>query len=220
MMGSAGVSPPIPTLEPYYHFPLTENGNDIKQGVTPTGAGNLVQFTANGAMFQRNAANSFLTYVNKLDATKCITYSAKMLYTATPPTGNWSVAWGHWQYYLSPNYWASPNIAWLYNTGRNRISIAFTNGTGTIGYVSADWQSTPSINTWYEISVVISEGYQAIYINKEKIAEFSQQIRLPKTANILHLNSYNDDSRYGLDGYIKDLRIFDRVLTEQEIQSL
>ena len=217
MMGSAGVSPPIPTLEPYYHFPLTENGNDIKQGVTPSTVGLSVQFSSDGARFQRNN-QSFIDYINKLDQSKCITWHCEVMWEVLPPGGNGDLIFSNWHSGSGSSALQSPSATYWNPTFNGFIFASTINSSGAASMRQSSITQSIQIGKYYKVSIIEQNGEQRYYLDGLLIGVFNSQL-FPRSLNHLQISG-NYVKANTLNGYVRGFKIFDRALTEQEIQSL
>lgn len=110
----------------------------------------------------------------------------------------------------SENYNAGPDLYFsgsklMLNTGDSLNNLF----SGTLSY--------PSINVWNHYAVTFDKANNTskLYING--IYAGSADYRNPKGSK-LFLGTYNNEDRYNWNGYIKEVRVWDTVRTQDEIQ--
>jgi hypothetical protein len=90
-------------------------------------------------------------------------------------------------------------------------------GSGQFGSVSL----TP--DTWYHAVVIVVGNSQQLYLDGGRVARGSQQTRSSSAKVFVGISSHNGMRKAGesfFKGIVDDVRIYNRALTEAEIQSL
>lgn len=99
----------------------------------------------------------------------------------------------------------------IWNTGQ----IVFTN-------IGQDINTNYFIqmNTWYHIAVIVNNNYISIFINGNKIVDSNYLNMNNVKLYPLSVGSWLRDNKSYFNGYISSVRIYDRVLTQDEITKL
>jgi hypothetical protein len=90
------------------------------------------------------------------------------------------------------------------------------------------WRSVPSAvfnsANWYHIVVVYTAGNVTSYVDGNLIDNYSYYQQIPDGGDFVRIGKHNDDVGYGtkrfFKGAIDEVRIYNRALTEAEIQAL
>lgn len=85
-----------------------------------------------------------------------------------------------------------------------------------VGEVS---NTNPALEKWYFLTAVFENGNAKLYVNGELESEANSSLSIPDTNAEFTIGSYSDDNG-PLHGKVDDVRIYNRVLSGEEIQSL
>lgn len=203
--------------DPYHWFPLTENANDVMgnwSGWGIIGSGNT--YTSDGLFF--NGTNSSLYKRNSNESNSLyVTTSVKTKLTELQSGGVYSVmrvSFGGtnfftWDY---PPDWS--HVSDKINFGT--LNMAATTTYNDIRVTAGDWFTFTSVQnftnnqTWSYIN-----GVKYMYFNNCISQSLSQQ-------EFMVGYIYNNGSpiRYLKNAYLKDLRVWNTILTDEQISAL
>ena len=210
---------PIVIPEPYVECPFTSNANDIKGHLSWTNAVNL-SYSSDGASF--NGSSSYLRCQNQLKLEKIKTVSYLVKFNRIPTDGV-SSTWMALHYFMSYSYYNYASYYSIFQHYSNE-NVELTNNVRTNSYSAADnTLTTPFGSTltgmWYRITFRRnSNNTTDLWIDElHKVVNYA----IPDSyySDIVFGKLYPNNIRY-LDGNIKDLRIWDVELTDEQIASL
>ena len=205
--------------EPYVECPFTSSAADIKGHLSWTNAVNL-SYSSNGASF--NGSSSYLRCKNQLKLEKIKTVSYLVKFNSIPIDGN-SNTWNTAHYILCNNNTNYRYYSYLQHySGENvELTNCMTDGNGFSPEVNV--LTTPFGST------VVGQLYRMTFRRNSNttdvwIDELHKTINRAVTndnyyADIFFGKMENQNKRY-LDGNIKDLRIWDVMLTDEQIAAL
>ena len=80
----------------------------------------------------------------------------------------------------------------------------------------------PALNTWYDVAVVVHKDYLKLYVNG--VLEKTETTFKPRithcTGGILDIGRHINDEQYRIWGNIEDWRVYNRILSDDEISLL
>lgn len=205
--------------EPYVECPFTSSADDIKGHLSWTNAVNL-SYSSNGASF--NGSSSYLRCQNQLKLEKIKTVSYLVKFNRVPTDGI-SSTWMSLHYFMSYSYYNYASYYGIFQHYSNE-NAELTNNARTNTYSAADnTLTTPFGSTltgvWYRITFRRnSNNTTDLWIdNYHKLVNYA----IPDSyySDIVFGKLYPNNIRY-LDGDIKDFRIWDVELTDEQISSL
>ena len=87
---------------------------------------------------------------------------------------------------------------------------------------TAAWDQKPQPGHWHLVGVTASHNRATLWVNGEKAGEIDLRTPFPRTGAPLTLGGVNDNGRIWqtLFGALDDVRLFDRVLTDEEMADL
>jgi len=107
------------------------------------------------------------------------------------------------------------------NFGDRIYGRLISNGTVVFNYLgSVTSLTTLSIGTWYHVVLSIGSGMMTVYVNGASPVQLAQSTTGVIIANKFSIGSLVNGSAPNLNAELDDMRIFDRVLTSAQVQSV
>jgi hypothetical protein len=197
------------------YYPFNGNANDE--------SGNGNNGTVNGATLTTNRYGSVNSayYFNGINNSILIPNSSSINITSNTIT---LCAWVNWSGNTSSALYIMDKYSGNYNLALN--GNANIGGTGRIIFVTCAGVNTVvtanpiSANTWHFIVGVYNGSTMKIYLDGNQIASANQSGNIPSGGD-LSIGCYkNCSSTFSFSGQLDDIRIYNRAINEQEIQSL
>ena len=197
-------------LQPIFEFPLTSS-TELIQGLIPDVERN-VTFSDSGVFINSN--NAALIYTSpKFD--NVLSVYVETVVTATNGYG--------YMYIFSINNAQIDGKSWL-GIGRNNSSgkLHVTYGQSGYGFIDSTISSPLALNTNYKIGIAVSSSGGVICVNG-KTYTVSTSYNPSDMQHDLHIGGswrQRTDGQRNTRGYIKNLKLYDRTLTSEELIKL
>lgn len=205
--------------EPYVSCPFESDATDEKGHLTWT-TNNVTSYSqTNGARF---GGSNYLRCYNSFSLQKLMTMSYLVMFDSIPTDGN-SSTWhtchyirggntDTYRYYSFLQHFTSENVE-LTNCAQSGSSFSIADNVLTTPFGSTQ------INTWYRITLRVNSTTNSVtaFIDSYK-KDINAMIPTSETCD-MRFGCNNNGQRY-LRGYIKDLRIWDVELTDEQIAQL
>ena len=104
----------------------------------------------------------------------------------------------------------------LYANGDNNLPYGYININGEQGL---SWTSTLPLNTWSYLALTYDGATLRFYVNGQLVGSKAQTGSLPVTSGTLGIGGNNIWPDECFAGRIDEIRIYNRALTQQEIQN-
>ena len=205
--------------EPYVECPFTSNANDIKGHLSWSNAVNLT-YSSDGAAF--NGSSSYLRNRNQLKLEKIKTFSYLVKFNTIPIDGN-SNTWHTAHYILCNNNSNYRYYSYLQHYSGEDVELTncMTDGNGfstAVNVLTTTFGSTV-VGQWYRMTFRRNSNTTDVWIDLLHKTINRAVTNDNYYADIFFGKMENQNKRY-LDGNIKDLRIWDVELTDEQITAL
>ena len=132
----------------------------------------------------------------------------------------WCSSWEtYFQAGTGGNSWSNYIFGILRNGTASKICFTIYNGSSYSGssYLTSDWV----VGEWMHVAFIYETGKCKIYLNGELDKEYTTTI-VPKFANItkITIGRSNNESGYPTNCLMNDVRIYDHVLSPQEVKKI
>lgn len=129
-----------------------------------------------------------------------------------------------WDTFFQAGLGATPWNNYIFGFLRNNSSkCAFSISNGGSSYISGSCSSTIDfqLNTWYHIGLVYKTGHCLLYINGELDRDYSTAV-VPDFSKIttITIGIGNNKTSYQTNCLMNDFRIYDHVLSQQEVKKI
>ena len=198
------------------YFSFNGNTNDVKSGTSATSFLN-VKLTKDKNGKENSAylfsGNSLMEF--PLPSAKNIfTYSVWASPTVAPFNGSLNTV-------FSVGSQGGDQLISLSNGYSNINGWSLTSYNSDVTAISFDTGIIPEINTWHHLAITRDDEYYKAYYNGKLLGTKSVNGKKPGYGNgTPKFYIGNRHTGQGFTGIIDELRIYDRALTEQEIQTL